>query len=1230
MRRTILLLLCLLIPVNALAVRQIDLSDTLPAGRPIALEVDDGGRIFVPQENGSIRVLTSSGEVVMTLGGKDFSGQPLFKKPSGIAFGAERIYVADRELNRIAIFDKDGILQGTFGGDGSKPKQFDEPRGLIFSRGLLFVADSDNDRIQVFGPNGVYISAFGQGGAKDAQLSEPTELAVDGQGQLLILDDSGAIKIFSLAGEYQGKLPLSREATCLAADREGIWLTDRKSMQICKIDDKGKELFCFGSRGKDRGQFLSFDGLAVRPSGEIFVADREKGVVQFYKTEGTGELAPLDRLPPVTTVRWQGELRGAGFKQLAVAPNGRIYGIPAEEKSVLIYNGTSLDRIVRLPGWDPVALTVAGDGALWVIDGKQEKVLKLDDNGKISLSFGSSGSREGQFDEPSSLALSSKGTIYVADRENSRVQVFSPSGTFLSVLGGGVKSLFESPTQLVVDGKDQLWVLDGETQKISVFAPDGQKLFIFGGRGESAATFRGATSLAVTPNEVLVLDGESGVIKAFSPKGELLRQFGTAGRALGDFSAAAALAVASDTEILVADPAGNRVQTFAVIYTAATPGGLVAQAGQRQVALRWDKNSESYVTSYRLYRSEAADGGFRPLGELTANSYFDRDVLPGKTYYYRLTALARAGNESGATAVVQAVPTKIVPPTPEQFTAVTQEWSAELSWKIPTDSTAAEFRVYRMINGKSTLISKTREPTYNDIDLEAEHTYQYAVTAVSIDDVESPPVPLKVTTQIATRPPLEIEVVHMDDIFSNTYKIYETEGLGRLRLVNNTRDQLSRVKLALTIKGFMDYPSEVVLEKIAGRSSEEIDLKVVFNNQILNVTEDSPVQAELTATYFKGQEQKTFSKIHTIRVFEKHRMIWEERGRYSAFVTPKDPIILEFTRSIASQFSEFADPLIFAGMTFDALGTFGVGYLQDPSNPYQVTSGKTDYVDYIQYPRETLSRKSGDCDDLVGIYSSMLESLGIRTKVVEIPGHMFMMFSTGQEPGSIIESLRDLYVSHEGTLWIPVEVTLVGSPFMKAWEIGVRNYREWEKNGLTHLDIRSAWERYKPASLPMSDWRPPEITRATITEHYRDDLPTLRRIRVQNLGQPFLARLKDNPNDGQALLQLAITYSKAGELGEALLILEKAKTIVSDNAGVFNGLGNIYFLTDRYNDAEAAYFEAVRIDPADPYVWVNLARTQLRLEKRQEAAEAFKQALALKPEIGAQYKSLAITLGTPY
>lgn len=1231
--RLLIALALLLLPQLSHGFRQVNLIGALPVQQPVDVAVDAQGRIYAAQEKWTVTVTAPDGALLQTLGGKPAEKQePLLAEPRGIAFIQDRVLVADRKLCRIAVFGRDGSFQGVIGREGSGLKEFDEPSALAVYGNLIFVADTDNDRIQVLGPNGVFIRVIGRSGEGDALLHKPLALSVDPQGRLHVIDGAaGAVKVYSLEGEFLSRIASAQNPSAIATDEEGIFLIEQRSFKVCKYDYSGKQLFCFGAKGSDASQFLSLDGLAVDGKGQLYVSDRHKGSVQILNPERVEKSILPDRAINPTTVSWSGEVREVEISRMALGKDGRIFALNPKGGMVVIFRDGKEEARFDLPKCTPIALAPGTEGELWVLDGGGPAILKLDMTGKVLQRFGSAGSKEGYFDKPSDLVVSPKGLVYVADAGNRRVQIFNAGGTLLKLIGNQEgRDLFARPAALALDGEENLLVLDSERSSVSVFSSKGDLLSSFGGQGNGAGKLQRPIALAVSPNEIFILNAGSQTIKVFGKGGNFLREFGSPGKDPGEFRNATALALRSDTELLVADAGNNRLQSFRFAYTPAPPEGVQATAGMRRVTLLWKPSGASYVDGYRIYRSRSRNSGFEQLAEVEKVSYTDEQVEPGIVYYYRITALAREGNESNWSAEVQAAPEKTATAPPEGISASAQEWSADLTWAPNGETFLSGYNVYREIEGKTVLLGKTSSANYYEGGLEPETTYLFEVASVSVDGVESSHVPIKVTTQVATRPPLEIAVVRIADIFSNTYKIYETDGIGRVRVTNNTRDRISRIKLSFTIKEFMDFPSEIEVADLGPRENREFTIKAVFNNQILNVTEDTPVQAELTASFYKNQELRTFSKIHTIKLFEKHRMIWDERERFSAFVTPKDPIVLEFSRSIVTQYSEFADPLLYAGVLFDALGAVGVSYLQDPSNPYQVTSGKVDFVDYLQYPRETLQRKSGDCDDLVGLYSSLLESIGIRTMVVEVPGHMFMIFAPGLEAGAYPDGLASLFIERDGQLWVPVETTLVGSPFMKAWEVGSSNYNKAAGTQLTLMDTRGAWEKFKPANLAMQEWRPAPVTRIELNSRYRDELPTLRRIRVLNLGRTYIARLKEHPGDGEILMQLGIVYAKAGEIDEAIAIFEKARDARPKDAAILHNLANAYLLGERLADAALAYKTAAECEPDDPYLWISLARCQLRLEQKAAATAAFHKALALDPAIGERYRELSLALGTVY
>src|SRR5439155_15039166 len=101
------------------------------------------------------------------------------------------------------------------------------------------------------------------------------------------------------------------------------------------------------------------------------------------------------------------------------------------------YDGT-LESIIRggPPFNRPTNLAVAPSGDVYVSDGYGNcRVHRYAADGKLIGSWGEPGSGPGQFILPHSVWVAADGRVLVADRENDRIQVFSPSGEYLTEWG---------------------------------------------------------------------------------------------------------------------------------------------------------------------------------------------------------------------------------------------------------------------------------------------------------------------------------------------------------------------------------------------------------------------------------------------------------------------------------------------------------------------------------------------------------------------------------------------------------------------------------------------------------------------------------------------------------------------------------------------------------------------------------------------------------------------------
>ena len=117
------------------------------------------------------------------------------------------------------------------------------------------------------------------------------------------------------------------------------------------------------------------------------------------------------------------------------------------------------------------------------------------------------------------------------------------------------------------------------------------------------------------------------------------------------------------------------------------------------------------------------------------------------------------------------------------------------------------------------------------------------------------------------------------------------------------------------------------------------------------------------------------------------------------------------------------------------------------------TSDPRASAEFVQYPKQTLDLKGGDCDDLSVCYSSLLESIGIETALVDFKPlnkihHVNVMFNTKlspQQANLITENDTKYFIrkNNDGVdeVWIPIETTSL-SDFDYAWTIAAEKFQK--------------------------------------------------------------------------------------------------------------------------------------------------------------------------------------------
>jgi len=473
-------------------------------------------------------------------------------------------------------------------------------------------------------------------------------------------------------------------------------------------------------------------------------------------------------------------------------------------------------------------------------------------------------------------------------------------------------------------------------------------------------------------------------------------------------------------------------------------------------------------------------------------------------------------------------------------------------------------------------------------------------------------------------PKVIIKNLDLEQVFSAAYKQYVDKPIGKVSIENGSDKDYANLKLRFSVKDYMDFPFTLDIPLLKANSSEELELNAVFNNRILDIDEDTGVQVEVAVNFASNNKDDAIRITKPMTIYGKNAIIWKDLNMVGAFVTPKDDLLRDFVRQSLNENKPKADAvdrsLLTAMTLFDIYGAHGINYVIDPTSPYSDLTENT--VDYVQFSRETLKLKSGDCDDLSVLLSASLENLGIETAIVDVPGHLLMMFNTGlaENERHLISLDDDLIVIREDKVWIPVEATMIGQSFAEAWAEGARKYHKYTKeNKLQVVPLNTAWNTFKPVTL-----KPAPYT-VSLPEKLRVEPMVLRETNIllekslDRLVKPYRALVSMDEDNVRARLQVAIIYAKYGLYDAANREFDDILSIDADNSAVYNNRGNIYFSQQDYERAIENYSYAEKLSANDAGIKMNISMANYQLGDLQLASSKYDEANMIDDTVKSKY-----------
>ena len=462
-------------------------------------------------------------------------------------------------------------------------------------------------------------------------------------------------------------------------------------------------------------------------------------------------------------------------------------------------------------------------------------------------------------------------------------------------------------------------------------------------------------------------------------------------------------------------------------------------------------------------------------------------------------------------------------------------------------------------------------------------------------------------------------------------KFYDDHPIGKLTIKSGLKVAASDLQARVYIKQFMDAPKTVNLPgTLAPGASKDVDLYALFTDKALSVTEGTKVAAEVNISYTIDGRRYENSSVETMSIMGRNAMTWDDNRKAAAFVTAKDPQVLAFSRGITSyvrgkESRSLNDKLVAAMSLHEALDLYGLNYTPNPVTPYTEASKRTDVVDFLQFPIETLKYRAGDCSDISILYASLLQAVGIDAAFVTVPGHIFVAVDTGIAPDKAASSLlpAGMYLVQHGTVWVPVEITLRRAGFLKAWELGAK---EWAENsasgGAGFWPVKEAWAAYAPVGLPGEE---PVIALPGLDQVVVRYQTEAAKYLDEAIG-PQVAKLQtqagtDSAKGLAAMNSLGVLYAKTGQTDKASVTFRKMLAAKSYMPAILN-MGNLLFTQGDWKGSLQYFDQASEIDPKNDHVLLNLAKANQELQNYDEAKKDYDQLKRLNPNLAAQYAYL--------
>ena len=301
----------------------------------------------------------------------------------------------------------------------------------------------------------------------------------------------------------------------------------------------------------------------------------------------------------------------------------------------------------------------------------------------------------------------------------------------------------------------------------------------------------------------------------------------------------------------------------------------------------------------------------------------------------------------------------------------------------------------------------------------------------------------------------------VSDVYPVYYQLYKNYPIA-LVTVRNLVGHAVEVNGRAAFNGYSQHDTEGGFVRLGGGDTRDIPVSLYFSPRLLDNRRDHTAILDMNVTV---RAATTYRDELSSEIVVHDKNAWNGDMEWlPLFLTPENESIRNLARKTALNILEpipqGLEKLRHAKALFHLLSDLGIKYLPDPNIPFYQD-------DRVQFAEQTVDAGSGDCDDLVVLYASLLESLGIQTAFVEVRdpdkelAHLYVLFNSGlsANEGSLISDNEKRYIVRDDIqgrkmVWIPVETTLINDGFEQAWNYAATTYLQ---DGVLRNGLAEGW-----------------------------------------------------------------------------------------------------------------------------------------------------------------------------